>query len=100
MAELEVDAQDVVRLMLQFCKENGLKVSRRGSRGRALSAGPFTFSIFGLSRRTPCVCAARRRTCSGLATKEQRVVMMRNRPSTDTGSSFRSCTGELEDTAD
>ena len=26
MAELEVDAQDVVRLMLQFCKENGLKV--------------------------------------------------------------------------
>ena len=27
MAELEVDAQDVVRLMLQFCKENGLKDS-------------------------------------------------------------------------
>jgi hypothetical protein len=27
MAELEVDAQDVVRLMLQFCKENGLKVA-------------------------------------------------------------------------
>jgi len=26
MSELEVDAQDVVRLMLQFCKENGLKV--------------------------------------------------------------------------
>ena len=28
MAELEVDAQDVVRLMLQFCKENGLKDRR------------------------------------------------------------------------
>mmetsp|Transcript_43658 Transcript_43658/g.103171 ORF Transcript_43658/g.103171 Transcript_43658/m.103171 type:complete len:512 (-) Transcript_43658:857-2392(-) len=27
MTELEVDAQDVVRLMLQFCKENGLKES-------------------------------------------------------------------------
>lgn len=27
MSELEVDAQDVVRLMLQFCKENGLKDS-------------------------------------------------------------------------
>jgi hypothetical protein len=26
---LEVDAQDVVRLMLQFCKENGLKESLR-----------------------------------------------------------------------
>jgi len=29
MSELEVDAQDVVRLMLQFCKENGLKDSLR-----------------------------------------------------------------------
>mmetsp|Transcript_49768 Transcript_49768/g.119305 ORF Transcript_49768/g.119305 Transcript_49768/m.119305 type:complete len:512 (+) Transcript_49768:24-1559(+) len=29
MDELEVDAQDVVRLMLQFCKENGLKESQR-----------------------------------------------------------------------
>lgn len=29
MDELEVDAQDVVRLMLQFCKENGLKESLR-----------------------------------------------------------------------
>lgn len=27
MEDLEVDAQDVVRLMLQFCKENGLKES-------------------------------------------------------------------------
>jgi hypothetical protein len=42
MAELEVDAQDVVRLMLQFCKENGLKVRPCGpsARTRTLPGRP------------------------------------------------------------
>ena len=45
MSELEVDAQDVVRLMLQFCKENGLKVgptlrAPRAPRARAAAKPP------------------------------------------------------------